>query len=439
MSSEAIPWALPHATAPVSGRVVVAGSKSLMARALVLSALGQGESRIANALRSRDSLLMAEALRALGHDVDTAGETWVVTPAADDAAAGGPPDAEIDCGLSGTVMRFVPPLACLRRGVTRFDGDPHARTRPMGPLLDGLRQAGAIITGDRLPLQVHGTGSLPGGSVRIDASGSSQFVSGLLMCAARFTDGLRLEPTGDVPNRGHIRMTTDALRDRGVDVTETAGGGWVVAPGVVRALDVTVEPDASNSAPFLCAAAATGGEVTVPYWPQDTVQPIRRLLEVLEEYGAETSFVSDEITVRGGARRGLDVDLADIGDMTPVVAAMCLAADGPSRIRGVAYIRGHETDRLRALSVELGRLGATVSETPDGLVIEPGPLHGAALQTYADHRMVHAAAVAGLLVPGVTVDNVATTAKAMPRFAALWAQLVTGDASAAPEVSEMAR
>lgn len=433
MTSEAIPWNLPFPDASVAGRVVVAGSKSLMARGLVLSAIGDGPSRIGNALRSRDSLLMAEALRVMGHHLDTSGETWTVTPGGLDG------DASVDCGLSGTVMRFLPPLACLRRGVTRFDGDGHARTRPMGPLLDGLRQAGARIHGDLLPLEVVGAGALRGGSVRIDASGSSQFVSGLLMCAPRFDQGLHVEPTGDVPNRGHIRMTANALRDRGVEVTETVTGGWQVTSGPVRALDVTIEPDASNSAPFLCAAAMTGGEVTIPHWPQDTAQPIRRLLEVLTQYGAQTSFVGDEITVRGAERHGIDADLADIGDMTPVVAAMCLAADGPSRIRGVSYIRGHETDRLGALQRELTKLGAAVSETEDGLLITPKPLHAADLLTYADHRMVHAAAVAGLLVDGVRVDNVATTAKAMPQFAGLWAQLVTGDSSLAPQVSEMAR
>ncbi|WP_134322544.1 3-phosphoshikimate 1-carboxyvinyltransferase [Cumulibacter soli] len=433
MTSEVIAWTAPYAAEPTSGRVAVAGSKSLMARALVLAAIADGPSTITNALRSRDSLLMAEALRSLGHDVDANGTTWTVRPGSRDG------DTFVECGLSGTVMRFIPPLAALRAGTTRFDGDEHARTRPMAPLLDGLRQAGAHIRGNSLPIEVAGTGSLSGGEVRIDARASSQFVSGLLMCAARFEDGLALELVDDVPNRGHIRMSTDALRERGVQVRETSTGGWVVEPGPLSAVDVTIEPDASNSAPFLCAAAATGGEVTIGHWPQDTAQPIRRLLEVLTQFGAHTSFTGDEITVRGAQRRGIDVDLADIGDMTPAIAAMCLAADEPSRIRGVAYIRGHETDRLRALRVELSKLGAAVTETEDGLIIEPHPLHAADLQTYADHRMVHAAAVAGLLVEGVRIDNVATTAKAMPQFAALWSQLVTGDASLAPHVSEMAR
>lgn len=433
MTWKTIPWTLPYADGAVGGRVTVAGSKSLMARALVIAATADGTSRISNPLRSRDSMLMAEALRALGHQVDTDGAVWTITPGSADA------DVEVDCGLAGTIMRFVPPLACLRTGTARFDGDPHARSRPLAPLLDGLRQAGAQIDGDALPITVAGSGSLRGGTVRIDASGSSQFVSGLLICAARFERGLTVEPIGHVPNRGHIRMTLNALREQGVDAVETDSGGWRVSPGPVRPLDVTIEPDASNSAPFLCAAAATGGTVTIPYWPQDTAQPIRRLLEVLAEFGAQTSFVGDEITVVGGQRRGIDVDLADIGDMTPAVAAMCLAADSPSRIRGVAYIRGHETDRLRALSIELSKLGARVSETDDGLLIEPDRLRAADIAAYADHRMVHAAAVAGLLVDGVTIDNVGTTAKAMPQFAGLWSQLVTGDAALAPEVSEMAR
>lgn len=436
MISTPIPWALPYDGAPVSGSVAVAGSKSLMARELVLSALADGPSRIANALRSRDSLLMADALRTLGHQVDTGSATWTVTPG---SHAG---ESKVDCGLSGTVMRFVPPLAALRDGTTRFDGDPHARTRPMGPLLDGLRQAGTSLDdGGRglLPFTVTGTGAVRGGEVLIDASGSSQFVSGLLLSAARFDGGIVIRPSGDVPNRGHIRMTLESLRERGVDASELPDGSWRVRPGAVRAADVVIEPDASNSAPFLCAAAATGGTVTIPHWPADTAQPIRRLLEVLEEFGATTRFDGDGITVTGGERRGIDADLADIGDMTPVVAAMCLAADSPSRIRGVGYIRGHETDRLRALTVELSKLGARATETDDGLVIEPHPLHAADLAAYADHRMVHAAAVAGLLVDGVTIDDVATTAKAMPQFASLWAGLVTGDEAAAPQVSETAR
>lgn len=436
MSSAAIPWTLPYTGAGVDGTVPVAGSKSLMARSLVLSAIADGPSTIANPLRSRDSLLMVDALVGLGAAVDSTSDAWTVTPGLD----GGP--AKVDCGLSGTVMRFVPPLAALRAGTTRFDGDPHARTRPMSPLIDGLRQAGATIEDDGrglLPFEVIGAGGLRGGAATIDASGSSQFVSGLLLSAALFERGLHVTPSGAVPNRGHIRMTLAALRDRGVDAEELPDGSWQVASGPVHARDVTIEPDASNSAPFLCAAAATGGTVTIAHWPIGTAQPIRRLLEVLEEYGASTRFDERGITVTGGERRGIDVDLADIGDMTPAVAAMCLAADGPSRIRGVAYIRGHETDRLRALTVELGKLGAEVSETDDGLTIIPHPLHSADLNAYADHRMVHAAAVAGLLVDGVRIDDVATTAKAMPQFARLWSALVTGDPAGAPDVSETAR
>ncbi|WP_106849503.1 3-phosphoshikimate 1-carboxyvinyltransferase [Blastococcus sp. Marseille-P5729] len=436
MSSQAIPWTLPWTGSAVEGTVPVAGSKSLMARSLVLSAIADGQSAIANPLRSRDSLLMADALVGLGATVEPADDAWTITP----GQADGP--VKVDCGLSGTVMRFVPSLAALRDGPTHFDGDPHARTRPMGPLIDGLRQAGATIEdGGRglLPLKVIGNGRVRGGAATVDASGSSQFISGLLLSAARFEQGLHITPSGAVPNRGHIRMTLGALRERGVDAEELPDGAWRVLAGPVQARDVTIEPDASNSAPFLCAAAATGGTVTIPHWPLDTAQPIRTLLEVLEEYGANTRFDESGITVTGGERRGIDVDLADVGDMTPVVAAMCLAADSPSRIRGVAYIRGHETDRLRALAVELSKLGADVSETEDGLSIIPHPLHKANLASYADHRMVHAAAVAGLLVEGVHIDDVATTAKAMPQFAALWSELLTGDPTGAPEVSETAR
>ena len=318
--SETIPWRAPYAGQPVSGTVAVPGSKSLTARALVLAALSSGPSMVHNALRSRDTLLMAEALRSLGCAVDSGGASWQVAPALDHG------EAYVDCGLSGTVMRFVPPVACLRSGMTRFDGDPHARTRPMGPLLDGLRQCGAHIDdGGRglLPLTVAGSGGLRGGDVAIDASGSSQFVSGLLLSAARFDDGIRLRPTGAVPNRAHIAMTLEALREHGVDADEY-GDGWRVAPGQIAPVDTVIEPDASNSAPFLAAAAMTGGTVTIPHWPADSAQPIGRLLEVLAEYGADVERTSEAITVTGRERRGIDVDLADIGDMTPAIAAIQL-------------------------------------------------------------------------------------------------------------------
>ncbi|GAB3297516.1 3-phosphoshikimate 1-carboxyvinyltransferase [Epidermidibacterium keratini] len=433
--SEQVPWRAPYAGHPVSGTVVVPGSKSLTARALVLAALSSGPSLVHNALRSRDTLLMAQALRSLGCRVDSDGESWSVVPEL------APGDAYVDCGLSGTVMRFVPPLAALRPGITDFDGDPHARTRPMGPLIDGLRQCGAVIDdGGRglLPLRVTGDRKLPGGEVAIDASGSSQFVSGLLLSAARFEYGIRLRPTGAVPNRAHVAMTLEALREHGVDAVDD-GAGWRVAPGTIAPADAVIEPDASNSAPFFAAAAVTGGTVTVPHWPADSAQPIDRLLEVLSEYGADVQRADGAITVTGRERLGIDVDLANIGDMTPAIAAMCLFADSPSTIRGVGYIRGHETDRLAALATEFTGLGAQIDETDDGLQIVPRPLHGGTFATYADHRLAHAGALVGLLVDGVEVDNIATTAKAMPQFAGLWTTLVTGSDADAPAIAEMAR
>ena len=418
-------WPAPTPSGPVRSRVRLPGSKSLTNRALVLAALSDAPSTVRGALRSRDSLLMAAALSALGCPIDTRGPDWHVTP----ATMRGP--AHVECGLAGTVMRFVPPVAALADGEVTFDGDPHARTRPMAEVLRGLRGLGVEIDDEArgtLPFTVRGRASVPGGQVVIDASASSQFVSALLLAGPSYDAGVDVVHRGrPVPSLPHIAMTVQALREHGVEVDDQEPHRWRVAPGPISAVDVTVEPDLSNAAPFLAAAVVTGGEVTVADWPRTTTQAGDRLREILTLMGAEVTWSADGLTVRGtGAVRGVDLDLRDEGELAPAVAALCALADGPSVLRGIGHIRGHETDRLAALATELSARGCGVVERPDGLEISPGPLHGGEFETYADHRMAHAAVILGLGVPGVQVVDVVTTAKTFSDFPGAWTALVGG-------------
>ena len=418
-------YAAPHPARPVRGRVALPGSKSLTNRALVLAALADGPSMVRRALRSRDTELMARALTSLGAQVDTTGDDWSVTPGR------GSGEAAVDCGLAGTVMRFVPPVAALHDGPVRFDGDPHARTRPMGEVLVGLRQLGVEIDDERrgtLPFTVHGTGSARGGRVVIDASASSQFVSALLLAGAAYDQGVEVVHDGKpVPSLPHIDMTVAALRAQGVDVDDSSPNRWRVTPGRIAPVDLTIEPDLSNAGPFLAVAAATGGEMRVPDWPEQTHQAGDAWRDLLARMGAEVRREGSDLVVRGtGALTGIDVDLHDLGELTPVVAALAALADSPSHLRGIAHIRGHETDRLAALATELRRLGSDVDEREDGLTIRPAALHGEVFRTYADHRMAHAAVVLGAVVPGVLVEDVATTSKTFPGFAEVWSGLLDG-------------
>ena len=422
-------WSAPTAPGPLDAEVVLPGSKSLTNRYLVLAALANDVSRLRLPLRSRDTLLMARALRTLGATVDDVDDDWLVAPG---RLVGG---GTVDCGLSGNVMRFVPPLAGLAHGDVGFDGDPPARRRPMEPVLGALRALGVTVADDgrgSLPFTVRGRGSVRGGPVTLDASASSQFVSGLLLSGARFEHGVTVHHEGAaVPSLPHIEMTVETLRDAGVVVDDGDLHTWRVEPSEVNALDVQVEPDLSNAAQFLAAALVTGGRVHVPGWPQYTTQGGDFIREVLDMMGADVVLDRAGLTVSGGdGISGVDIDLHGSSELTPVVAALCALADTPSVIRGVAHIRGHETDRLAALRDELTALGGDVAETEDGLRINPRPLHGGTFRTYADHRMVMAAAVLALVVPGVVVEDAGTVAKTMPDFTSLWGQMLAERAAA---------
>jgi 3-phosphoshikimate 1-carboxyvinyltransferase len=411
----------PHRSAPVDAVVTLPGSKSITARALVLAALADGPSRLVRPLRARDTDLMAGGLRALGVRIDEDGADWLVTP----QPLRGP--ADIDSGLAGTVLRFLPPVAALATGPVRVDGDPRLRDRPNAGLLTALRALGVEVDDGgrgKAPFTVHGTGRVRGGAVEVDASESSQIVSGLLLAAARFDDGLDLSLTGGMPSMPHVEMTVTTLREHGVEVTAT-DRGWRVSPGPIGAREVVIEPDLSNAAPFLAAALVTGGRVTVRDWPAVTTQPGAQLDRLLSAMGAGVTRTPEGLRVTGtGAIAPLVADLGEVGELTPVLAALCALADGPSRLTGIGHLRGHETDRLQALDEVLTAVGARVEQLPDGLVIEPGPRRPALLDSYADHRMVHAAAVLGLAIEGVQAGDPGAVTKTLPDFVERWTGLL---------------
>lgn len=432
-------WNAPAVDGPVNAFVALPGSKSITNRALILAALADGDSTITGALRSRDTDLMIDALRQLGTTIEAVAE---------DPGPGSPGDkltvrpgplrgATIDCGLAGTVMRFLPPLSVLAEGNVSFDGDAQARVRPLGVILDAMRLLGAQVAGNALPFTVFGTGALEGGVVDVDASGSSQFVSGLLLSGARYRHGLTVRHRGKpVPSMPHIDMTIEMLEEAGVTVTaEHEGPGaatWTVAPGPIRAVDWVIEPDLSNATPFLAAAAVTGGRVSVPHWPAHTTQAGNAIRAILEEMGCEVSWADQTLTVQGPARlQGIDIDLRAMGELAPTVAAIAVLAQTPSRLRGIEHLRGHETDRLAALTAEINALGGAAVETPDGIEITPATLTGGTWHSYADHRMATAGAIIGLRVPGVVVEDIGTTGKTLPNFPAMWSSMLGANAQTA--------
>ena len=430
-------WVAPTPSSPVDATLSLPGSKSLTNRELVLAALADGVSVLHSPLHSRDSKLMVEALRSLGTTVEeipgagSFGPDWRITPGELFGST------TIDCGLAGTVMRFLPPVAALALGPTTFDGDEGARRRPMSTTISSLKALGVDVADEgrgALPFTVHGTGHVTGGALTIDASSSSQFVSGLLLAAARFDNGIDLTHAGErLPSLPHIEMTIEVLKNRGVMVESPEVGRWVVRPSPIAALDIDIEPDLSNAAPFLAAALVTGGSVTITGWPETTTQVGNDLIELLPLFGATVSRDGSSVTVTGAvdakgvpAINGITLDLGTGGELAPAIVALAALASSPSTITGIGHIRHHETDRLAALATEINKLGGSVTELPDGLVIEPAPLHGGVWLSYEDHRMATAGAIIGLAVSGVEVENIGTTSKTLPEFVDLWAALVDG-------------
>jgi len=423
-------WPAPVASAPVDADVALPGSKSQTNRELVLAALADGPSLLTAPLHSQDSDRMVESLSALGVGIERMpepgpfGPDLRITPPAEFTGS-----TTVDAGQAGTVMRFFPPLAALALGPVTIDAEASARTRPMGAIVAALRGLGVDLADEgrgALPFTIHGTGSVAGGEITIDASASSQFVSGLLLSAARFENGLVLHHEGErLPSLPHIEMTIDALRSRGVVVETPEVGTWVVKPQAIAARDVAIEPDLSNAAPFLAAAVATGGRVTIGNWPARTTQVGADLVKYLPLFGAEVSLDGDQLTVRGtGEIHGADLDLTTGGELVPALAALAALADSPSELTGIGHIRHHETDRLAALAAEINGLGGRVIESADALRIEPAELHGGVWKSYKDHRMSTAGSLIGLRVPGVEIHDIGATAKTLPQFPELWHRML---------------
>ena len=412
---------------PISATVTIPGSKSVTNRALILAAQATTPSLIRRPLISRDSELMVAGLRELGISViETSVDgdvAWKITP----AKMSGP--VKIDVGNAGTVMRFLPPLSALATGSVAFDGDPRSHERPLGPVIKALEDLGISVEHEgrySLPLTLNGTGEIPGGALEIDASASSQFLSALLLIGPSMRNGITVKHVGGaLPSMPHIDMTVDMLRFFGATVeVDAANNIWKVLPGKLSGQDFVIEPDLSNAAPFLSIAMICGGDVTIADWPKATTQPGDQLRDILTQMGAKVEFVSNGLKLTGtGKIHGIDIDLHDVGELTPAIAALCALADSPSHLRGIGHLRLHETDRLAALTNEINALGGNVTEEETALHITPAPLRAGVFHTYDDHRLATAGAAIGLVVPGIEVENIATTRKTLPDFPGLWSSL----------------
>ena len=458
-------WHCPTPSGPIDATVSLPGSKSLSARALLTAALADAPSQIEGLLESRDTALMRAALETLGARFSQCGSALQVTPlpatkapaalasskvepAAPEAAptekppAGLPPQEPtpvIDCGLAGTVMRFVPPLA-LALGVSlTFTGDQAALARPMEPLTDALEALGARFEWHgqrgRLPFTIHGAGLNPQEhlQVQVDGSKSSQFISALLYLGAALQLGRAQsltvsakQPLVSVP---HLQMSVASLRQCGVQVQAPEDYraeqlSWCVS-GRPRGGRSVIEPDLSNAGPFIAAplVSAAGGQVRILHWPTHTTQVGANWVDILKLFGAQVQLDQGTLLSSSGALRGIERDASGEGELVPTMAALALVAASqgqPSKIWGIGHLRGHETDRLAAIAAQARKLGGNVDEGQDYLVFHPCTLHPAHLEAYADHRMATFAAIMGLNLPGISLDDVDATAKTMPTFTQLW-------------------
>ena len=419
-------WPAPYrGNQAIDSSITIPGSKSVTNRALILAALSDSPSVLHKPLHSRDSALMIAGLKALGIDIqEAANGDLTITP----APLFGP--AQIDVGNAGTVMRFLPPVAAMAKGLIHFDGDERSHERPLGPVISALESLGVLIEhGSRysLPMTINANGQLQGGSVEVDATSSSQFISALLLVAPATKEGITVIHTGtSLPSLPHIEMTIQMLLEKGVQV-DVGQNRWSVKPHVMQGMNSTIEPDLSNAAPFMAAAMISSGTLTIKDWPVKTTQPGDQLRDIFTQMGASVSRNGNDLSITGtGQIHGIDIDLHDVGELTPSIAALCALADSPSYLRGIGHLRLHETDRLAALAREINSLGGSVVEEPTALSINPAPLHSGTFHTYEDHRLATAGAIIGLRVKGIEVENIETTKKTLPDFPKAWAQMLSG-------------
>ena len=431
-------FSCPVASQPLDHSLSLPGSKSLTNRELVLASLAMGPSTLHTPLHARDTELMMDALRSLGAGIDYLsgsgefGPDLAITPIAPPTAIeDNSSEIVVNCGLAGTVMRFVPPVALLQHRPVRFVGDPQAQVRPMGPIIDALLQLGHDVDDE-------GRGTLPftvtpnqspvttRPRVRIDASASSQFVSGLLLAAPRFPAGLTIEHTGKaLPSIPHIDMTIEVLAHRGVVVERPDHHVFDVAPQQVQATPVVIEPDLSNAAPFMAAAVVAGGSVTILGWPDHTTQVGKLVPELLEYFGATVTRTATTLTVTSpglaaGPLPGVTLDLHEGGELAPTIISLSVFSASPSTFSGIAHLRGHETDRIAALVANIRDIGGIAEETPDGIIVTPSPLAGGLWRAWGDHRMATSGALIGLGQEGISVDDIGQTSKTLPEFVSLW-------------------
>ena len=427
------PLAIPLCPHPIRGSIRPPGSKSITNRALICAALASGESLLTGALDSQDTRVMVAGLQSLGISVATdwqRGEIHVV-------GAGGvlpATAAVIDCAASGTTIRFLSAVCANGHGVYRLDGTPRMRKRPIGDLLEALRRLGvdasAESPGECPPVVIRARG-MTGNVVSVRGSTSSQFASGLALVAPCTPRGMQIDFSGVLVSLPYLDMTRRVMESFGAICEPTGDRGWKIAPTGYRGHTYAIEPDASAASYFLAAAAITGGSVTVAGLSRRSMQGDVGFADALGRMGCTVAWnngVEESITVAGRAVHGIDIDMNAISDTVPTLAVVALFADGPTTIRNVAHIRDKETDRIGDLACELRRLGATVTEQPDGLTIDPtgagdplkAGLRGATVATYDDHRMAMSLALAGLRVPGVLVADPACVGKTFPNY---WEQL----------------
>lgn len=406
-------------TRPVNATITPPGSKSYTNRALPIAALADGISVISGALFSDDTRYMAQALRQIGIGVleDEAAKTFTVTGTSGKLQ---PSFSPLFIGNSGTSARFLTPLVALGNSEYVIDGVPAMRKRPIGPLTEALNALGGNVTSSSTgcpPLRIRASG-IRGGRYAIRGDLSSQYLSGLLMSAPYFAQGLELSVIGELVSKPYLQVTGQTMQAFGVPLEiAPAFSSFTVAAGRYSPAAYPVEPDASAASYLFAAAAITGGRVTVPGLGTDSLQGDLNFVRVLEQMGCEVTMSAAQTTVVGPSQlRGVTVDMSQISDTAQTLAAVAVFADGPTRVTGIGFIRGKETDRVRAVVTELQRLGIDAVEEADGFVIHPGVSRAARVQTYDDHRMAMSFALIGLRYPGVTILEPACVAKTFPAY-----------------------